>query len=110
MVSLNFLGIPEPSRAAPVDYADFLTLGDGSERGAGCLQTTWRFDYLEPEWVTALRAYCAGSSASVYLRTLAKDGAYKTYSGLMIWTEPQQPKIDLLTDVVIKFRNLIEVA
>jgi hypothetical protein len=84
-------------------------LGDGTVRGVGCLQTSWRFNFITLTQLATLRAYCSGSSAQVYIQTLARDGVYKIYSALMVWTETEQPKADMLVDFVVKFRNMVEV-
>lgn len=109
MASLESLGLYPPSKATPVDYAEYLTLGNGDVRGSGCLQCSWRFTYITLEQIAVLKALCPNNSVSIYIQTLAKCGAYKVYSGLMIMTETEQPKGDMLLDYVIKFRNLVEV-
>jgi hypothetical protein len=110
MVSLESLGLTQPSKAQPVDYLSYLDLGNGQRRGAGSLQTSWRFAYLTAAQLSVLRGYCSGSSAAVYIQTLAGDGTYRYYSAVMLMAQPQEPKTDALLDYVIEYRNLVEVA
>jgi len=63
MVSLESIGVPLP-KASPVDYAEYITLGDGSNRGVGWLCCEWRFAHLTLTQLAVLRGYCTAESAA----------------------------------------------
>jgi hypothetical protein len=109
MIALEALGVPAPSKAPPVDYPQYLDLGDGGRRGVGGLATSWRFVYLTAAQWAALRAVCPGASAAVYVQTLAADGSYRLYQAMMLMGAPKTPSADAYLDVVIEFRNMLEV-
>lgn len=105
MVGLESLGLPLP-KATPVRYSKLIDLGDGTVRGAGWLHAEWRFAYLNQAQLAALRTYCSGSSAVVYVRTLDEDGDYSAYSAVMVWPDVVKPRADLVLDFAIEFRKM----
>jgi len=109
LVSLESLGVPIP-KASPAKYSKYLDLGDGTVRGAGWLTAEWRFAYLSHAQRAALKAYCSGSSAAVYVQTLAEDGTYLKYSAVMVWPQGiNGMRADMLVDFVIGFRTMVAV-
>jgi hypothetical protein len=110
IVSLETIGVPWPSKAAPARYAKYVKLGDRQTRGMGELTTTWRFVDLDEIGITALRTYCSGSSAAVYMRTLAEDMTYKVYAAIMTWDQSvPQVKAGMHVDVAIEFSAMVAV-
>jgi len=108
MVSLESIGIPLP-KASPVDYAEYITLGDGSNRGVGWLCCEWRFAHLTLTQLAVLRGYCTGESAAVYIQTLTESGTYGNYSATMVWPVRRPPKVDFVLDFVVEFRGMVAV-
>ena len=108
MIDVVKLGLPIP-KATPVDYSEYRTLGDGSQRGVGWQTAVWRYDYITLEELAVLRQFCSGASAQVFIETLKRDGLYDVYTGIMLMTEPETPKADFLLDFVVRFIQLVEV-
>jgi hypothetical protein len=108
MLDMSRLGLPLP-KATPVAYADQVSLGSGGVRGAGWLQCEWRFTYLTTAQLAALRAFCTGSSATVYVQTLTNGNVYTKYSATVIWPNEQQPKSGMTVDFVLRFQGLTAV-
>ena len=108
MVSLESLGIPLP-KAAIVDYAEYITLGDGTNRGTGWLCCEWRWAHLTLTQLAALRAYCTGESAAVYIQTLTETGTYAVYTATMVWPVRKPPKVDFVMDFAVEFRAMTAV-
>lgn len=105
------LGIPPPYPAPFREWAAVYTCGDGKVRGDGFPSVEWRFDYLSAAHIAALRVYCTGKSASVYIKTLKADGtSYGTYSAILIWpTLPDDAALQMgraSTNFVLKFVHL----
>jgi hypothetical protein len=84
------LGI-RPPKGRFVEASILLDTPDGHVSGHGSPAATWLFDVLTIEMVAALRAYCPGRSAAIYLRTLvAPDSqnageSYRLFDGIMVW-------------------------
>ena len=110
--------IRAPKSTPPV-YSIRLDLGDGTIREAGWLTCEWRWGHMPAGMRSALRAYCAGASSSVWIRTLTDTileeeddpgDDFLYYSAIMIWPEPEADEPDTRAsrlDFVIKFRKLV---
>jgi hypothetical protein len=57
----------------------------------------------------ALRAYCTGKSARVYIRTRKNDSsdAYVTYSAVMLWPDDEERFASRRLNFAIEFRDMI---
>jgi hypothetical protein len=92
-------------------YSKPTPLSDGSVRALGWPTTTWHWDFLTQAQYTALRAYCSGLSAVVYINTKKNTAAYQTYRATMLWPE-QEPEYTAgkLLDITVKFVAMAEVS
>lgn len=80
------LGIPPPHPAPFREWAATYECGDGRVQGDGWPSVEWHWDYLSAVHAAALRTYCSGKSAFVYIKTLKADRTtYGTYYVVMIW-------------------------
>lgn len=107
------LSLPPPHPAPFKEWALAYACGDGRVRGDGFPSAQWKFDYLSAAHIAALRAYCSGKSAAVYIKTVKADGTtYETYSAIMIWpTMPDEAAFEMgrvSTNFVLKFTHLQE--
>jgi hypothetical protein len=110
LVTLDSLGLPPVSMAAFRDYTDPIELASGHIRGGGWSAVEWRFNYLDFTQIAALRAYCTGASADVYIETLNNAGVWDIYTAVMRWPEEENtPMVDIKTDFVITFAKVIPV-
>jgi hypothetical protein len=102
MASLESLGLPIP-KASAVDHSVYLTLGDDSERGMGCLTCEWRFAVLTVTQYNILKVY----AGTAYIETLQEAGTYARYSALMLLPPRRPPKVDFYSDLVVRFRKMV---
>ncbi|HEY4693023.1 MAG TPA: hypothetical protein VIH16_06265 [Bellilinea sp.] len=111
MVNLESLATPIiPPDWKFAEYSDEIPLPNGKVRGVGYPLATWHWGYLEKAERTALRTFCTGKSAEVYIKTLVNDSlAYKTFRAVMVWPAGEDPTCDIYPDFTIEFRHLIEV-
>jgi len=86
-----------------VDYAAYVTKGDGQAIGQGWLRCAWRFTSL----TTAQAAILLAFVGTCYIRTLEQDGTYGRYQALMVNPQRRSPKAAQLLDYVIEFRKLV---
>ncbi len=105
------LGLPPPHPAVFQEWSTSYTAGDGSVYGDGWPSVEWHFDYLSAVHVAALRTFCTGKSAPVYIRTIQADGTtYGNYSAVMTWpTMPEDAAFQMgraVTDFVLKMTHL----
>lgn len=78
--------IPPPHPATFTEWAGSYEAGTGMVYGDGWPSAKWQWDYLSAANVAALRAFCTGKSAQVYIRTLKVDvTTYANYSAIVIW-------------------------
>lgn len=111
MVNLENLATPViPPDWDFSDYSDEITLPNGRVRGIGFPKATWRWGYIEKTERAQLRAFCAGKSANVYIKTMVNDGTYKKFSAVMVWPAGEDPSCDLYLDFALEFQHLVEVA
>lgn len=92
-------------------YSVMLPLGDGTVRGAGWPTAEWRWGFLSQAQRDALRAFCSGASASVYIRTRINDtsDAYKYFTATIIWPiESEERDAGRRLDFVIQFQKMVE--
>lgn len=118
MVNLELLTVPvRPPRFVFEPYSKPIILGNGSVRGAGWPKAEWRWDTITAAERDQLRAFCAGASAVVYIKTRVNtnNGAvidqYKTYKAVMVWPSPEGERDfrGLRKDFVIQFQAMVEV-
>jgi len=96
---------PQPSLA---HYAEYVMLGDGTARGTGWLEAEWRWKNISWTEIAALKAYCAGVSATVYITTPDNEGDWTGYSATMIWPQISEPdRGDYAEDFAVRFVKLV---
>lgn len=90
-------------------YSQPLNLGNGGVRGGGWPVASWKWGVMTRPQRNALRAYCTGASAAVYIKTTIKDSsdAYAIYSAAMIWPLPEERDATRRVGFEVKFRALV---
>jgi hypothetical protein len=84
-------------------------LGNGTIRGSGYPMAEWHFGYLTQTDYDALRVYCTGKSASVYVVTKTNANTYGTYSATLVWPDSIQWQNGKAIDITAKFIKLVAV-
>lgn len=100
---------PFAPKSRPRPWYQGIDLGDGLARGMGRPVTVWSFGYVTQAFRDALRAYCPGKSARVFIRTRDIDHAdgYNTYEAALIWPEDEQRETTRRLDFALQFRDLV---
>lgn len=106
-VTLTSLGVPAPKYEYGL-YAGEIILGDGTARGVGFPVTAWHWTFLTDAQRTALRTYCPGKSASVFIRTIKDDNTYADFEAIMIWPTHEERQSGRVMDFTLEFRNMVE--
>lgn len=91
-----------------VRWSEVVDLGDGLARGMGRPIATWYWCWIPPQMRIALRNYCSGKSARVYIRT-EDDPSLSTsavFQAAMIW--PDNEDLYNQDEFRIVFRDLVE--
>jgi len=87
-------------------WAEVIDLGDGLARGMGRPIATWYWCWIPPLLRQALKAYCSGKSARVYIRTEDDPtGLHTVYQAAMIW--PDNEALYDQSEFRIVFRDLV---
>jgi hypothetical protein len=109
MVTLASLGVPDP-KSTWQPYSELVPLDSGKERGVGFPVATWQFGYLTRAQRNALRTFCTGASAAVYIQTRKADNddAYDDYSAIMVWPLAEDRDAGRRISFVIRFKHLVE--
>ena len=81
-------------------------LGDGTVRGSGYPISEWHFGYLTHSEFAALKEFCPGKSASVYMVTKTHENTYGTYTAVMVWPENVRWQNSKAIDVTVKFQKM----
>jgi len=99
--------VPEP-KSDYQEYSRHLTLGDGTVRGAGWTIAEWRWTYLTRPQRDQLKTFCAGASASIYIKTRTNEteDVYDVFTAVMIWPIDEEKSFSRRMDFVIRFTNL----
>jgi hypothetical protein len=117
-VTLRSLGVPNPH---PIWHPGVVAvkLGDNSIRILGSAWVEWRWGFLSQAARDALRTYCSGGSAFVYIITPTTENvggvpnASKGYNAQMVWPAPdapEDPQAGRRMDFTIIFRQMVEVS
>ena len=91
-------------------YSEEQNLVSGLVRGVGYPQCTWIWSVIPREERDALRQYCPGKSASVYIKTKTMDSAdsYHTYSAVMVWpTQEEERDAERRVQFKILFKTMV---
>lgn len=107
--TLDSGNLPAP-KATYKPYSELIPLGNGSVRGTGYPTIVWKWGILSRSARDALRTYCPGSSALVYIKSQAIDSAdaYVTYLAWMVWPEEEDRQASRRVEFSIEFRKPIE--
>lgn len=123
MVTISSLGLgtysPKIAEGAftidPAHYSGEVTLGDGTQREVGWLQSAWHINGLRGQQYTDLIVYRTGHSSKVYIRTLDNDSkTFKNYLCVMIWPvkpnrgDPTAVEDGVVQDFELKFIQMVE--
>jgi ABC-type proline/glycine betaine transport system substrate-binding protein len=111
MTNIESMTVPVPNPQTFFKlYAEIVTLGDGSSFGRGFPQVEWKWNLLTRAQRDQLRAYCAGTSAAVYVRTRTNDSAdaYKNYLAIMHWPLEEEKYATKRMDLNILFTQMVE--
>lgn len=103
------LNLPAP-HGVYTPYARPIPLGNGGVRGAGWATAEWRWGYLARLDRDALRTYCPGASAEVYLCTNVNDDAddFRYFHGWLVWPQFEEPWAGRRLDFTLRFQALIQ--
>lgn len=88
MVNVDSLGSAFPQsdpRGDPMEYADVVAIGDGTNRETGWLKQNWYWEILSESMRNALYAYVG----SVYVYTRKNDGSFGYFTGILVWPEKE---------------------
>ena len=101
------LGSADPRsdpRGDPMEYANVVTLGDGTTRNLGWLRQKWHWEFMSESMRNALYAYVG----SVYVYTRENDGTFGYYTGTLVWPEKEPEHYsNRVLDVNVEIRELI---
>lgn len=115
---VNVETLVSPASPPKGDYQPWgvsMPTGDALARGLGRPLAQWRWnmgpaDYLSDALRDALRTYCTGKSARVYIRTRTFESgdAFGTFQAAMIWPDKEDRDWKgIRKGFVIEFRDLI---
>lgn len=93
-------------------YSSEQQLVSGLVRGVGYPVVTWIWGIITREERDALRSFCPGKSANVYIRTKTMDSSdsYGDFSAVMVWnTQEEERDTQRRPNFKITFQTLIPV-
>lgn len=93
-------------------YSSEQQLVSGLVRGVGYPVAVWIWGVITREERDALRSFCPGKSANVYIRTKTMDSAdsYATFAAVMVWnTQEEERDTQRRIGLKITFQTLIPV-
>ena len=93
-------------------YSSEQQLVSGLVRGVGYPVAVWIWGVITREERDALRSFCPGKSANVYIRTKTMDSSdsYANYSAVMVWnTQEEERDTQRRVQFKITFQTLVPV-
>ena len=99
-----------PPKSTYMPYSSEQQLVSGLVRGVGYPVATWIWGVVTREERDALRSFCPGKSANVYIRTKTMDtsDSYVNYSAVMVWdTDNEQRDTQRRLEFKITFQTLV---
>jgi hypothetical protein len=93
--------------------AQRVRLTSGGSRDIGYPQAVWRWGFITQAQRNALRAYCTGASATVYITTRVNDtistaaDAYDDFQAIMHWPEEEDREAFRRIGFELTFTNLV---
>ena len=106
LVTLASLGIPAPETEF-TPFSVTLQTGSGIAKGMGWPVCEWHFGFLTETQRDALKAYSAGQSAEVFIRTLDEDLDYANYECVLVWPKNERRSVGASIDVTLLFQRLV---
>jgi hypothetical protein len=103
--------IPYP-KSSFQPYADEQVLVSGLVRGVGFPIAVWTWGVITRTERDALRQYCPGKSANVWIRTKTMDSADSNanYSAVLVWpTQEEERDTQRRLNLKITFKTLVAV-
>lgn len=107
MVTLASLGVVEPLTNCALSSQDF-DQADGLVSGQGWGLDTWRWGFITAAQYTALRAYCPGKSAQVYIRAIKPGKIPGDFRAVLVWPTRETRAGGKFLDFTLEFRLLEE--
>jgi hypothetical protein len=93
-------------------YSDQVVLVSGLVRGLGYPKASWNWSIIPQNQRDALRQFCPGQSANVYIKTKTMDSkdSYETFSAVMIWpTQTEERDTGRRINFTIEFRFMVKI-
>ncbi len=109
VISGSSIPVPAP-KSTFTPYADEQALVSGLVRGVGYPTATWTWGVLTRQERDALRAFCPGKSARIYIRTKTMDSAdsYHTYQAVMVWaTQEEERDTQRRLEFKVDFKSMV---
>lgn len=109
LATLDSLDIPDP-KSEFAHFTEYVPLVSGGVRGVGSPVAIWRWGYLTQAQRDALRVFCTGASAEVYIETRETDSSdvFDQYSATMIWPLEEERDAFHRMEFEVRFQNLVE--
>ena len=108
MVDIRTAEIIEPESDF-FEYVEASALGNGHVRGMGLPYAEWHFTYLTADQYDALRSYCTGLSAEIFIATPDSSNTLKRYSGILKLPQQYSIRADRRLDLTAMITHLVEI-
>lgn len=107
-ITAYYQPIPDP-KGVYVEWTELAAKDSGGVRGVGYPMARWTWGFMRPEWRDALKSYCAGASANVYIqtRTNSSSAEFATFSAVMNWPDERDIDAHRRMNFSIEFTNLV---
>ena len=112
MTNLEALVPPLPlPRSSYAPTAVVKRTGGGGKRGFGFPAAIWSFPLMSLDERNALKAYCPGASAAVYIRTKLDDDTYGDFTATMNWPDDDTSErwYGVRRNIMIEFVSLVAI-
>jgi hypothetical protein len=110
MVDISTMGLADPK--AFFLFGVRRTMINGQAKDTGAPRAIWRWGFIRQAARDALRVYCPGASATVYIRTRKLDNAdaFVVYQAIMVWPDDEDLDGFRRIGFEIQFRQLVVTA
>lgn len=100
--------IPYPKSEPP--HYETVECGDGSLFEVGSEKFSWELPYMEPAWVSMMRTFCPGSSATVFVSTKLEDDTFGVRQVKLLFPKLPPREGGNYPNVRFEFTRSVEVA
>lgn len=108
MAYLGNLTTPVPAPLAEhANWGETIDLESGGVLAGGSTPHIWKFGVLSQAQRDQLKAFCAGASATVFIRTKTNAGTYAVYQAIMYWPQNERRDSGWYLDTQIKFDFMV---